>query len=127
MPIDYSKYPANWKTEIVPRILKRADYKCEFCGIENGYEVVSAKIYTRQQGRYSYRTVWFKNVDDYERVSHLFTSKKIVRVVLTIAHLDHDENNHNVTDDRLAALCQYCHLKYDAKEKYMRACNKEII
>lgn len=34
-------------------------------------------------------------------------------VVLTIAHLDHDHENHAVTDDRLAALCQACHLGYD--------------
>lgn len=24
MPIDYSKYPPNWKTEIVPAVLERA-------------------------------------------------------------------------------------------------------
>jgi len=35
------------------------------------------------------------------------------KVVLTIAHLDHDKSNHNVSDDRLKALCQGCHLKYD--------------
>src|SRR5690606_27150128 len=35
------------------------------------------------------------------------------KVVLTIAHLDHDKSNHNVSDDRLKALCHGCHLKYD--------------
>ncbi len=45
------------------------------------------------------------------------------KVVLTIAHLDHDAENHEVSDDRLAALCQACHLQYDqhrhvAKRKY---------
>lgn len=35
------------------------------------------------------------------------------KVVLTIAHLDHDKDNWIVTDDRLAALCQACHLSYD--------------
>ena len=34
-------------------------------------------------------------------------------VILTIAHLDHDKHNHEVKDDRLAALCQRCHLGYD--------------
>ena len=28
---------------------------------------------------------------------------------LTIAHLDYDEENHDVSDDRLAAQCQGCH------------------
>lgn len=35
------------------------------------------------------------------------------KVILTIAHLDHDKENHEVDDDRLAALCQKCHLRYD--------------
>ena len=35
------------------------------------------------------------------------------KVVLTIAHLDHDKENHDVLDDRLVALCQRCHLNYD--------------
>ena len=35
------------------------------------------------------------------------------RVVLTIAHLDHD-TTHNEPDN-LRALCQKCHLTYDAK------------
>lgn len=49
-----------------------------------------------------------------------FWVERPVRVVLTIAHLDHDECNHDVKLDRLAALCQLCHLRYDAKEKYRR-------
>jgi hypothetical protein len=45
------------------------------------------------------------------------------KVILNIAHLDHDPKNHAVTDDRLAALCQRCHFKYDfaynlTKRKY---------
>ena len=33
------------------------------------------------------------------------------RVVLTVAHLDH--NPANCADDNLRALCQRCHLNYD--------------
>lgn len=45
------------------------------------------------------------------------------RVVLTIAHLDHDPDNWDVQDDRLMAMCQKCHLNYDrhrhiSKRKY---------
>lgn len=88
MPIDYSKYPPNWKTEIVPRIKERAGHCCEFCGIAN---------YTIKPNG--------------------------TKVVLTIAHLDHDAENHDVKYDRLRALCQACHLKYDhwrhvSKRKY---------
>ncbi len=35
MPIDYSQYPPNWKTEIRPRILQRANNCCEFCNAPN--------------------------------------------------------------------------------------------
>lgn len=34
-PENKKRYPPNWKTEIRPMILKRADNRCEFCGIEN--------------------------------------------------------------------------------------------
>lgn len=36
-----------------------------------------------------------------------------VRVVLTIAHLDHDPRNND--ERNLRALCQRCHLRYDAE------------
>lgn len=35
MPIDYSDYPSNWKTEIRPAILNRANNRCEICGAKN--------------------------------------------------------------------------------------------
>lgn len=47
-----------------------------------------------------------------------------VKVILTIAHLDHDETNWDVKDERLLAMCQRHHIQYDAKEKYRRACEK---
>jgi hypothetical protein len=127
MPIDYSKYPPNWKTEIVPRILKRAENKCEVCGLENKDYIYSLKVYVRvpETGRYGYRSIWLSLGADAERSKHLGVVKKC-RVILTVAHLDHDETNHDVKDDRLSALCQYCHLNYDAKEKYRRACGGEL-
>lgn len=35
------------------------------------------------------------------------------KVILTVAHLDH--NPQNCADENLKALCQRCHLKYDAR------------
>ena len=46
MPIDYKRYPKNWKSEIVPFILKRDKNRCKFCGLENGEVVKSLKIWT---------------------------------------------------------------------------------
>jgi 5-methylcytosine-specific restriction endonuclease McrA len=41
------------------------------------------------------------------------------KVVLTVAHLNHDPSN--CSDDNLKALCQRCHLRYDAKLHAMNA------
>ncbi len=126
MPIDYSKYPPNWKSEIVPMVLKRAANKCEFCGLQNGDIVTSVKIITRSiNGNIKRKTMWFRDESDYRRAINALEvgdpiKTKAVRVVLTVAHLDHDETNHNVQINRLRALCQYCHLNYDAKEKQRR-------
>jgi hypothetical protein len=37
-----------------------------------------------------------------------------IKVVLTIAHLDRNPGNNDV--ERLRALCQFCHLRYDRHE-----------
>ena len=126
MPIDYSRYPANWKTEIVPRILERADHKCEQCSLENYQVVFSVPLKINDAGRYKIKRFWIVSESDLQRMRPfaLGGDIKTVRVVLTIAHLDHDEENHQVSDDRLRAWCQYCHLNYDASEKYRRACAK---
>lgn len=99
MPIDYSKYPSDWKTVIRPRILTRDRNKCAFCGVAN-YVNLKAKC-----------CAWPHFGDKHNRC--LGCNKPRPRVVLTIAHLDHDIANND--DSNLAALCQRCHLKHDAK------------
>lgn len=127
MPIDYSKYPSNWLSEIRPRIMKRANNTCEFdgCDFKHGETVFSVKNKGRVIG-------WFRDFNEAD--SHpktiesnkkgIIPNPKPVKVVLTIAHLDHDETNQDIKDERLKASCQLCHLRYDAKEKYKRALNK---
>ena len=61
-PENKSRYPKNWK-EIRERILKRANNRCEFCGVEN----------------HTYRRNPKTGKDAY--------------IVLTIAHLDHTPEN----------------------------------
>jgi len=109
MPIDYKKYPTNW-SEIRKRILERANNCCERCGFENGKQIISWKF----EGK----TSWIPYDEFKDKMGDSIF--KVVKVVLTIAHLDHDETNHNVTDDRLKAMCQLCHLRYDAEEKKRR-------
>lgn len=85
MPINYADYPPNWK-EISARIrFERAGGRCEGS---------PAFPYCRaEHGR-----------------AHPDTGSK---VVLTVAHLDHDIKNN--ADDNLRAMCQRCHLSYDAE------------
>jgi len=108
MPCDYSKYPANWKTEIRPRILARAgevrneageiikEAECEWCKAPNH----RYRLFIPGSTRIIYRGP-----------NEVPTSKD-VQIILTIAHLDHDLTNND--DENLAALCQGCHLKHDA-------------
>ena len=133
MPINYKKYPSNWLKEIRPRILERANYTCEQegCDFKHNEFLWAVKRNGKTVG-------WYRDWEEAnskkktrEARKNKITGKlelvpnpKRVKVILTIAHLDHDEENHNVTDDRLMAMCQLCHLRYDAKEKYRR--QKEI-
>lgn len=101
MPIDYSKYPPNWKTEIRPSILKRAGDRCERCGVKNyaiGYRDEDGKFHQVSK--------------ETAEALMLIRKRTCFRIVLTVAHLNHD-----VTDncpENLAALCQKCHLAHDA-------------
>lgn len=103
MPINYKEYPKDWK-EIRNRILNRANHNCEFCGIPN-----YALIHRTGKGKND----WVYWPEGMESEVWTLDGLKCTKVILTIAHLDHDKTNHNVSDDRLAALCQKCHLQYD--------------
>lgn len=52
----------------------------------------------------------FPNCQAVNGFPHPVTGSK---VVLTVAHLDHDTTNNRFSN--LRAMCQRCHLKYDAK------------
>lgn len=122
MPIDYSNYPDNWKTEIRPRILKRSQDHCEMCGLTN-HSVIARHCdapwrYIRLDPRTERLDHWIRAWRELDRI-HAFEVNKPHTVVLTIAHLDQDLNNNE--DDNLAALCQRCHLRHDAfVRKFMK-------
>ncbi|MCP4540405.1 MAG: hypothetical protein GY832_24975 [Chloroflexi bacterium] len=85
MPMDKRKYPKDW-TEISRRIrFGRAGGRCEG---SPAYPDCRAK-----HGK-----------------PHPVTGSK---VVLTVAHLDHDTGHND--PGNLQAMCQRCHLTYDAK------------
>lgn len=88
MPCDYKKYPPEWK-ERRARILERSGNRCEWD--DDG----------KRCGAINYEP-------------HPLTGS---RVVLTIAHMDHDPENWDVKDERLRAWCQLHHNRYDRKHR----------
>ena len=114
MPIDYRKYPPDWKTRIRPDILRRANNRCEMCGAENGSYVMRPRIVT-----------WRGNgLLDKRRGCVLMTFWP-VRIVLTIAHMDHDVTNNDYSN--LKALCQKCHLDLDRDQHRTNAAKTRTI
>lgn len=108
MPIDYRKYPPDWKTRIRPDILRRANNRCELCGVENGSLVWRERVVMR----FNYGPLGRGGVQ----------MGQYVKVVLTIAHLDHDNKNNDYSN--LKALCQKCHLVLDQEQHRRNAAAK---
>lgn len=123
MPIDYKKYPPNWTREIVPRIKKRAKNCCEVCGIMNyaiGYRDAEKKFVECAK---AFPT--FSMSKEAKDTLQKDSEYKLIVIVLTIAHLDHDEENWEVEDKRLKTMCQRCHIVYDIAEKKNRVKRKK--
>lgn len=118
MPCDYKKYPPNWKSEIRPAILERAKHCCEECGVPNyatGARDVNGNWHNSKE---------ICNMNSDIGCGYFGTyGVKDIKIVLTIAHLDHDVTNNDATN--LKALCQKCHLNYD--KDHHKANAKETI
>jgi len=131
MPIkDWSKYPPNWKTEIRPAILQRAENKCEFCNVENGLVIERGylnDIEVYQDCIKNEGAIYRADNSEYITSDYLGSidkpSGKLITVVLTIAHLDHDTNNNKYSN--LKALCQKCHNRHDIPFRKANRKNKK--
>lgn len=108
------RYPATWKA-IRAGIVLRANNRCETCGAPNGELVV--------RGEGSYMLAHGETFDA-ETGAFLGFSRgseydgRWVTIVLTVAHLDHDEANNDPAN--LACLCQKHHLRHDAADNARR-------
>ncbi len=111
MPINYSDYPPNWKTEIVPHIRARAGDRCEWCGVKN-HSII------RRNGNDTYTEI----IAAEEAIEYLrsnggtlyLKAAGFTYIICTTAHVG--ENKHNkmaCAENDLAYLCQKCHLGYD--------------
>lgn len=123
MPVDMSRYPANWR-EIVAQVRERAGDRCEWCGVHN-----HAWGYRDRAGNFHRVTKRPLIEAGCKRppffVATVIGKIKIIEIILTTAHLGtaHADgtpgDKHDKLDCRpenLAYLCQRCHLNYDREE-----------
>lgn len=120
-PENRARYPKDWPS-ISAGIKARASWRCEFCGVPHG-----------QLGGRSPAGVWHPAVPigekllrlewpepgTFARCSGYDTPLRIVRIVLTTAHLDHQPEN--CAPENLKALCQRCHNRYDQSHRKANA------
>lgn len=101
MPCDYAQYHPDWKW-IRRQILDQAENRCEFCGVAN--YAVGLRLHDGE---------FLELRTEYDRLACRTTPQdgRCVRIVLTIAHLDHNIANNDPCN--LRALCQRCHLRWD--------------
>lgn len=118
MPIkDKSLYPKDWKA-ISERIRERDGQKCKFCGAPNHGYIMRSEVDPSRwcmddpetSGCLTYNGELYK----WSEAPSEYNTVKMIKVVLTVAHLDHNPQNNK--DDNLVSLCQRCHLRYDHKQ-----------
>ena len=114
MPCDYKQYHPEWKTRIRPDILIRAGNKCECCGVPNGMKIIrgewnGVECYQDLNGNIFDASNSKDIGEDY--VGEVHPTNKIIMIVLTISHTDHDISNNDYGN--LKALCQRCHNRHD--------------
>ena len=113
------RYPKNWK-EIRASILARAENRCERCRAPN--RALIARGCERHADTYMLEDGKVFHADTGEALGIArgseYEAGSFVRVVLTVAHLDHVEANNDLSN--LQALCQRCHLRHDAKDNARR-------
>lgn len=111
-PENKKLYPKNWK-QIRNDILKRANNKCEFCGVDN-----YAEGYRDKNGN-------FIKSEGMQQEADILDGEKIIRIVLTVAHLDHNPQNNDYNN--LKALCQRCHLRHDIEQHRESRKNNKVL
>lgn len=100
-PENRGRYPANWR-DVVGQVRARSGDKCEQCQVANGvYRVTYAD------------GLEYTTTDEWQagEIASL-DGAKVARIVLTVAHLDHQPENCDLAN--LRHWCQRCHNRYDA-------------
>ncbi|KEP68803.1 hypothetical protein DL1_08715 [Thioclava dalianensis] len=122
-PENRSRYPDDWNA-ISARVREEAGQRCEWCSVENGATILRGSDNQDGASLPAYR---YADASAHDHSFHAQTGEPIpgadwdtfdpnargpVKVILTVAHLDHQPEN--CARDNLRALCQACHNAYDA-------------
>ena len=118
-PENRGRYPKDWP-QISASIRERAGNHCEECGVANGElggrDRDGSWWPARPLGEKMLSLEWpapgsLATCSRAGATKHL----RIVRIVLTVAHLDHTPENCDPSN--LRAWCQRCHNRYDAAHR----------
>lgn len=114
-PAMRDRYPANWP-ELSRSVREEAGQKCERCKAPNGQTIArgagtDAGTYMLEHGE-----VFDDQTGERRGTARgsEYEVKRWTRVVLTVAHVDHDPSNN--ARSNLRAWCQKCHLEHDRDE-----------
>lgn len=117
-------YGREWRLVTRPRILARAENRCEQCGVCNHAEVTRVGGFWLEEGASwalgAFRRWRTPAGADWSAGVTLGTAgilrdppgrMRRVRIVLTIGHVNHQAGDDR--DENLRAWCQWCHLHHD--------------
>lgn len=107
LPENKKRYPKDWP-QISYRVRSEANWRCEWCGLEDGAFVVR----NPKTGEVLYAS---KDPSMELETLTLVDGLKAIKIVLTVAHVNHIPEDCN--RENLKALCQRCHNRWDAVER----------
>lgn len=128
MPIDRKKYHPKWTLiSYLIRVI-RAKNCCEVCGLSNyrvgywekgtWYDPENAQPPEPGFAQHRDAKEWAEAYNEKIGWHYPWETKKVWMVILTVAHLDHNEKNNRFWN--LKAMCQLCHLTHDRKDNAKR-------
>lgn len=111
MPMDRSRYPANWD-EIARKIKDKANWQCQECGRPcrkpgQSWADFVASLDDERWYMQTFDEVYCKETGDWGSID------RPQRFTLTVAHLNHIPED--CRRKNLKALCSGCHCRYDLK------------
>jgi hypothetical protein len=101
--------------------LELAGYRCAHCKIPNG--ILAGRFANRPGVGYAFKrkTFYTAHCRPKRHSGSPPVCDRLIRIVLTVAHLDRDPEKRNLDQSNLRPLCQSCHLAYDRKANLSRA------